>query len=105
WSIRPSSQFVDGHEHVDVINYRQNIFLPAWESIQAQTQRWKDENIAEEEVEIPMNLPVYSPKERHIVVWFHDKSTFYANDHRCRRWVYESETAKPLPKGKGASLM
>ncbi|KDQ22209.1 hypothetical protein PLEOSDRAFT_36105 [Pleurotus ostreatus PC15] len=29
WTLHPSGQFVDGHERVDVVHYRQNIFLPA----------------------------------------------------------------------------
>ncbi|KAG9224502.1 hypothetical protein CCMSSC00406_0002347 [Pleurotus cornucopiae] len=106
WTLRPSGQFVDGHERVDVVHYRQNIFLPAWDNIQSRTRRWKEENMMEEE-EVPLSAhpPVYGPRERQIVVWFHNESTFYANDRRRRRWVHESETAKPRPKGEGASLM
>ncbi|KAI0669135.1 hypothetical protein C8Q78DRAFT_977815, partial [Trametes maxima] len=28
WAKVPSGQFVDGHERIDVVNYRQKIFLP-----------------------------------------------------------------------------
>ena len=46
-----------------------------------------------------------SPVGRPLVVWVHDESTFYANDQRTVRWVHQDETAKPGPKGEGASLM
>ena len=40
-----------------------------------------------------------------IVTWFHNESTFYANDHHKVYWVHKEETAKPMPKGEGASMM
>lgn len=30
WTKKPSGQYIDGHEHADVVYYRQQIFLPAW---------------------------------------------------------------------------
>ncbi|KAF9502913.1 hypothetical protein BS47DRAFT_1374511 [Hydnum rufescens UP504] len=30
WQKQPQGQYVDGHERVDVIAYRQNVFLPFW---------------------------------------------------------------------------
>jgi transposase len=44
-------------------------------------------------------------RKRRVVVWHHNESTFYANDCRQIRWVWTGETAKPVPKGEGASLM
>lgn len=38
-------------------------------------------------------------------MWWHDESTFYANDRRKTRWVHESETAVPYAKGEGPSQM
>ena len=43
--------------------------------------------------------------ERHTVVWFHDESTFYANDCQLSRWVHKDETAKPYATDKGTSQM
>lgn len=43
--------------------------------------------------------------ECHTVVWFHDESTFYANDRRKTRWCHKEETAVPYTKGEGASQM
>lgn len=30
WKLELKGQYSDGHEHEDVVSYRQNIFLPAW---------------------------------------------------------------------------
>jgi hypothetical protein len=46
-----------------------------------------------------------SPKGQKVVIWVHDESIFYANDHRCTRWVHKDETAKPWAKGEGISMM
>jgi len=35
WQRDPKGQFVDGHEREDVVNYRQNIFLPSWSNIKS----------------------------------------------------------------------
>ncbi|KAG0699191.1 hypothetical protein DFH29DRAFT_877496 [Suillus ampliporus] len=56
------------------------------------------------------SVDVTQPEEgqeigRQTVVWFHDESTFYANDRRKKCWVHTEEKATPQPKGKGSSLM
>ncbi|KAJ7614709.1 hypothetical protein DFH06DRAFT_1344041 [Mycena polygramma] len=73
-----SGQFVDGHERADV------------------TRKWALNNL---------DLIRAFPENQVIVVWFHDESTFYANDCRLIRWVHSSETAVPRAKGEGASMM
>lgn len=45
------------------------------------------------------------PFQDHTVLWYHDKSTFYANDRRKVGWVHKDAKAVPHPKGEGASLM
>ena len=45
------------------------------------------------------------PQPQRLVVWFHDESTFYANNCRKKHWVHNSEKAIPCVKGEGASLM
>ena len=67
-------------------------------SIEECTRKWKEDRVEEEIDERPQN-------DRPVVVWFHDESTFYANDHRKLHWVHKNETAVPHPKGEGASLM
>ncbi|KIM60193.1 hypothetical protein SCLCIDRAFT_16384 [Scleroderma citrinum Foug A] len=79
WKKEVKGQYVDGHERSDVVAYRQQVFLPAWTCLHG--------------------------GERCIVVWFHNESTFYANDQQKLRWVHQNESAVPQPKGEGASLM
>ena len=93
WAYDPKGQYVDGHERDDVVMYRQNFFLPQWANIKARTRDWSN------------GQPDPLPHERKIVVWFHDESTFYANDQRLARWVHKDEAAKPYAKEEGASQM
>jgi hypothetical protein len=96
WTSGPKGQFVDGHERDDVVSYRQNVFLPAWNNLKAKTRDWS-----------PGSKPASDPilHARYTVVWFHDESTFYANDRRRVRWVHNDETATPYAKGEGPSQM
>jgi hypothetical protein len=103
WTKDPKGQYVDGHERQDVVHYRQNIFLPAWIRYQPRMQKWKQDDVTVEEVEEVSTAAAASGRQ--VVVWFHDESTFYANDRRKQRWVHDSEGAVPQPKGEGASLM
>ncbi|KIK74854.1 hypothetical protein PAXRUDRAFT_19477 [Paxillus rubicundulus Ve08.2h10] len=54
-------------------------------------------------LETPLNL--LNLPHRHLVVWFHDESTFYANDRCTACWVKKDAGATPYIKGEGASLM
>jgi hypothetical protein len=69
-----------------------------FKSLEGRTRKWVKENNGGVNAEV-------DPGGRKSVVWFHDESTFYANDHRRLRWVHKSETAVPRAKGEGASLM
>jgi hypothetical protein len=90
-------QYVDGHEREDVVSYRQNVFLSGMKHVRNHTRNWDREHQSDQ--------PLPLPHKRHIVVWFHDKSTFYANDQRKSGWVHSSETAVPYTKGEGPSQM
>lgn len=97
WANTPTGCYVDGHERDDVVNYRQNIFLPAWFAKEPRLRVWTDENI---------NDPAQSdPSTGNDVFWYHDETVNYAHDRRQLRWVPHNETAVPRPKGEGHSLM
>jgi len=98
WIKTPKGQYVDGHKHDDVVFYRQHKFLPAWAKLEDQMRRWSPDDPAVEDMG-PL------PQPRQVCVWFHDESTFYANDCCKQRWVHQSEMAVPYTKGEGASLM
>jgi hypothetical protein len=68
WTYEPKGQYVDGHEREDVVAYRQNVFLPRWANIKAWTHDWSNRQ------------PDPLPHKQKIIIWFHDESTFYAND-------------------------
>ena len=99
WTKDPKGQYVDGHERADVVEYRQMVFIPKWQKLQGQMWNWAS---------VPENngIPESAAEgEKSVVVWFHDESTFYANDRWVSWWVHKDETAKLQPKGEGASLM
>lgn len=95
WTVNPKGQYVDGHERKDVVNYRNNVFLPSLVKLEERTRKFGSEDMSDS----------LAPDLRRVVVWYHDESTFYANDRRRTRWVHKSETAKPYAKGEGHSLM
>ncbi|KAJ7479950.1 hypothetical protein B0H11DRAFT_1725364, partial [Mycena galericulata] len=124
--------YSDGHEREDVVNYRQNIFLPKWEAYSERARRWtkkggeagkegaadKDpesepkktkRRIKEEEweewEEEAERVFIGAPDGKVVVIWRHDECIFYANDRRKIRWVHLSEKATPWTKGEGASMM
>jgi hypothetical protein len=102
WADTPSGQYVDGHERDDVVAYRQNVFLPAWFAKEHQLRVWTKENMDKPVSDEPISIPNHQPRN---VAWLHDETVFCANDRRERRWVPDTETAVPKPKGEGASLM
>jgi hypothetical protein len=100
WTLEPSGQYVDGHERADVTHYRQKVFLPRWKELELTLRIWTLDGKAEDTAAAGPH-----PRDQRTVMWFHDESTFYANDRRKKRWCHITETAVPRPKGEGASLM
>ena len=37
WTVNPKGQYIDGHEREDVVNYRNNIFLPSLVKLEERT--------------------------------------------------------------------
>jgi len=91
--------YIDGHEREDVVNYRQNHFLPLWSILESRMTTWTSQNQMQ-----PPVLPDFLLKKR-IVLITHDESTFYAHDRRKKQWFHKDESAEPIKKGEGASLM
>ena len=40
FTVEPSGQYIDGHGCSDVVDYRQNIFLPRWKKIEPRLRAW-----------------------------------------------------------------
>ena len=98
WRAEPKGQYFDGHERPDVVDYRQNTFIPAWKVLEPFMVTWDDATCA-------LILPQLKDGQKEVILWFHDKSTFYAHDRQRIRWVHISERATPYKKGEGVSLM
>lgn len=86
--------YYDGHDRPDVVDYRQNVFLPAMKEYRSRLVEYKVGEV-EVEVEKPHNFV-----ERRLVLVSHDEATTQANDGMKEGWVLEGE--QPLKK-KGAS--
>lgn len=95
WTSQPRGQYADGYERLDVVEYRNKVFLPAVQELEGRTRTWgsdgQDETAADQ--------------VRHVVFWFHDESTFYAHDRQKKQWVHKLEKVTPYAKGEGHSLM
>ncbi|TFK18327.1 hypothetical protein FA15DRAFT_579541, partial [Coprinopsis marcescibilis] len=91
--------YVDGHERDDVVEQRQTIYIPRILVYDIRTRTWTGSDM---DIEIPLNIP---PGTWHVVIWYHDESTFYAHDRREARWVSNEESPTPYAKGEGVSLM
>ncbi|KAJ7109763.1 hypothetical protein C8R43DRAFT_904628, partial [Mycena crocata] len=101
WVKDHKGQYVDGHEREDVVRYRQEVFLPAWYKMEGRTRSWKGDNMEDlEEV-----VELINEAGKHIVIWFHDESIFYAHDRRTSQWVKDGTSPEPYAKGEGVSLM
>jgi hypothetical protein len=97
WRRVQKGIYVDGHERADVVQYRQEVFLPAFEEIRAFLVTWDEEG----QIVMPQNLP---PGQKPLVLVTHDESTFNANDGKRELWMEDGK--QPLrPKARGKGLM
>lgn len=104
WRAEPKGQYKDGHEREDVVQYRQEVFLPRMEALEVRMRQWSNEDGTEKPW---TGLDGGTPgcRERPVVLWCHDESIYYGNDRRKIRWVHVSESAVPWVKGEGSSIM
>jgi hypothetical protein len=96
WTAHPHGQYADGHERPNVVEYRNKTFLPAVHKLKERMRKWGSDGQQE---------GTAINQECWVVLWYHDKSTFYAHDWQKKRWVHKSEMATPYAKGEGHSLM
>ncbi|KAJ6579083.1 hypothetical protein DFH09DRAFT_1077377 [Mycena vulgaris] len=59
WRKEPRGMYSDGHEREDVVNYRQNVFLPRWRALEARSRWWEDSIQTDEMVEFQARMGVY----------------------------------------------
>ena len=75
WANMPKGQYVNGHEHEDIVAYQQNYFLPELAKIEAKMKIWMEGGIEPEDPNAATTLDIC-----YTVVWYHDESVFYVND-------------------------
>ena len=86
--------YFDGHERPDVVDYRQNVFLPAMARYQSRIVEYTGDNLDEEVIK---NLP---PGVRKLILCPHDESTMQSNDGPKGGWGPQDEMPL-LKKGAG----
>ncbi|PCH36576.1 hypothetical protein WOLCODRAFT_82413, partial [Wolfiporia cocos MD-104 SS10] len=88
--------YMGGHEHSDVVKYRNGIFLPAMEHFEKRMMKY-------EGPELECVKPPLSAGEKEIVAYFHDESSFHANEETRSLWLRDGE--QPLrKKGRGCLI-
>lgn len=98
--FQPSSTrkgvYIDGHERTDVIEYR-TLYLRRLEilsSTHAPPPLCTDE----------VSEPFIGPQRRHLVLLFHDESTYHSNEDQG--WMWAEKGNQPIkPKGQGRGIM
>ena len=96
-----NGMYIDGHERVDVVNYRKD-FVARWAEYEKRMVLFgNDGNI----VSVPDGFPVEQVGRFRLILLTHDESTFFAEDRRKNAW--HAPSSKPTPEGKheGESLM
>jgi hypothetical protein len=78
--------YFDGHDHPDVIEYRQNIFLPFMKACEPRLVQYVVGNVEKELETQPLNYV-----ERRLVLVPHDEMTAQANNDADKTWVCGDE--------------
>ncbi|KAI9057198.1 hypothetical protein FKP32DRAFT_1615362 [Trametes sanguinea] len=104
WQKTPNGQYVDGHEREDVVQYRQDVYLPALNTLRPRLRQYTEDGA--EVAQPPLSTADSSLSPRRLArIFWQDESTFFANDRRVVRWVHGKEKPVPRAKGEGVSLM
>lgn len=74
--------YMDGHEHPDVVKYRDNIFLPRMEQLEWRMAKY----IPDHEGNMSRIEPDLQPGEREIIAEFQDETCCQANEHVSSAW-------------------
>ena len=88
--------YVDGHERADVVEYRQNVFLPCLQSLRPQLIEYAERDV---QTEIKKGRGDKPPA----ILVFHDECTFTANDGPRKSWVLDN-SHKLRKKGVGRGI-
>jgi hypothetical protein len=87
--------YFDGHEREDVIDYRQEVFLPEFEKCHRLCIQYEEIN-----GEWVTFVPEFHENEQRHVILYHDESCFHAKETATSYWMPKGSCRCP-PKGKG----
>jgi hypothetical protein len=73
--------YMDGHERLDVVHYRNEEFLPAM-------LKFEERMVHYEGPELTRVEPKLKPGEEEIIPLFHDECCFHGNDEKNHAWYY-----------------
>ena len=73
--------YMDGHERPDVVEYRNNVFLPLMALYKTCMVQWKAKGVGLTCVE-----PDFRPEEKQVIAVFQDESCFHINDNKQTLW-------------------
>lgn len=104
--------FVDGHERDDVVEYRNDIFLPNWLRYRQRMVQFDEDGGYKLPSECKLGSDgnyYFEDGTRPLVLVTHDESTFNANDGKKSGWFKVGEDGKaemPIqPKSRGKGIM
>lgn len=97
YSKAKNGMYIDGHERVDVVAYRQ-AFVYRWAEYEVRFPFLDDSGN-------PLPHPSNSRPFFNLILVTHDESTFFQNDQRTTCWNHQDSRPVPRPKGDGQSLM
>ncbi|KAJ3004691.1 hypothetical protein NUW54_g4694 [Trametes sanguinea] len=82
--------YMDGHERPDVVEYRQDTFLPLMAEYERRMCRYEPT----EDGTLRCIKPVLVAGETEVIAIFHDECCFHANDFKKTAWLREGETVR-----------
>ena len=89
--------YFDGHKRPDVVDYRQNVFIPEMKRHRRRIVEYVVGDVGKEK-----EKPAENHVERRLILVSHDESTTQANDGKKKSWVHENEHAlKKKGVGRG----
>jgi hypothetical protein len=91
--------YINGHKRADVIDYRQNEFLPKIALYQSLTTNYKEDK---NKVLQPI-APTLLPGQKEHVIYYYNKSCFHGKKYSKRIWLHEDQQKMPS-KSKGGLI-
>jgi hypothetical protein len=93
------SYFVDGHQRKDVIDYRQDYYLPKLAELSKRIIHTEPNKVEQQQF---LTVP---SSDRPIVIVNHDESVFYTKDEQQRSWHCKGMPKPMKQKSTGAGIM